>query len=306
MSMAEIITPIDSPWKTLIEQYFEEFMAFFFPKVHATIDWTQGYEFLDQEFQQIVRDAELGKRLADKLVKAWEKNGDEAILYIHLEVQSQYDKDFEKRMFVYHYRIFDRFDQPIISLAILGDESDSWWPHCFGYEKGECQLSFKFPVVKLIDYKERWTELEQSGNIFAMVVRTHLKGLETRKTPEQRFHWKKELTKLLYEAKYSEKKILELFHFMDWMLRLPEELATRFDQFVKQKEAEKKVEYITHIEKRGIEKGRAEMLLRLLEEKFGTLDPDIQAMVYRLDDNRLFEWLKRSLTAQNLREVIGQ
>jgi len=66
------------------------------------------------------------------------------------------------------------------------------------------------------------------------------------------------------------------------------------------------VEYITHIEKRGIEKGRAEMLLRLLEEKFGTLDPDIQTMVYRLDDNRLFEWLKRSLTAQNLREVIGQ
>jgi hypothetical protein len=312
--MAEITTPIDSPWKTLIEQYFEEFMVFFFPEIHATIDWTRGYEFLDQEFQQIVRDAELGKRLADKLVKVWEQNGEEAIVYIHLEVQAQYDKDFDKRMFVYHYRIFDRFEQPIASLAILGDESDSWRPHCFGYEKGECQLSFKFPVVKLIDYKERWAELEQSRNIFAMVVRTHLKGLETRKTPEQRFHWKKELTNTLYEAKYSHKEILELFHFMDWMLRLPEELANKFDQFVKQKEAEKKVQYITHIERKGIDKGRAEgiekgrveMLLRLLEEKFGTLEPDIQATVSNLDEKSLFEWLKRSLTAQTLREVIGR
>jgi hypothetical protein len=133
---------------------------------------------------KIVRDAELGKRLADKLVKMWQKNGEETILYIHIEVQAQYDKDFEKRMFVYHYRIFDRFDQPILSVAILGDKSDSWRPHCFGYEIGGCQLSFKFPVVKLIDYQERSDELEQSDNIFAIVVQTHLTGIETQDRPD--------------------------------------------------------------------------------------------------------------------------
>ncbi|MCP4702020.1 MAG: cytosolic protein, partial [Gammaproteobacteria bacterium] len=50
-------TELDSPWKDILEQYFEEFMHFFFPEVHALIDWKRGYEFLDKEFQQVVRDA---------------------------------------------------------------------------------------------------------------------------------------------------------------------------------------------------------------------------------------------------------
>jgi hypothetical protein len=58
----------DSPWKEIIEDYFSEFMAFFFPQAHADIDWQRGYESLDQELQQVVRDAALGRRLADKLM----------------------------------------------------------------------------------------------------------------------------------------------------------------------------------------------------------------------------------------------
>ena len=61
----------DSPWKEILELYFAEFMAFFFPKAHADIDWSRGYESLDAELQQIVRDAELGKRWADKLMKVY-------------------------------------------------------------------------------------------------------------------------------------------------------------------------------------------------------------------------------------------
>jgi len=33
------------------------------------IAWTQGQEFLDKELQKVVRDADLGRRYADKLVK---------------------------------------------------------------------------------------------------------------------------------------------------------------------------------------------------------------------------------------------
>jgi hypothetical protein len=39
----------DSPWKEVIERYFEPFLAFFFPRAHAEIDWTRGYELLDKE-----------------------------------------------------------------------------------------------------------------------------------------------------------------------------------------------------------------------------------------------------------------
>jgi hypothetical protein len=29
----------DSPWKEALEQYFEAFLALFFPDAHAVIDW---------------------------------------------------------------------------------------------------------------------------------------------------------------------------------------------------------------------------------------------------------------------------
>ena len=32
----------DSPWKEMLEGYFSDFMAFFFPEAYADIDWARG------------------------------------------------------------------------------------------------------------------------------------------------------------------------------------------------------------------------------------------------------------------------
>jgi hypothetical protein len=61
-------------------------MAFFFPQAHAEIDWPRGYEVLDKELQQVVRAAETGRRVVDKLVKVWRRDGQEAWVLIHVEV----------------------------------------------------------------------------------------------------------------------------------------------------------------------------------------------------------------------------
>ncbi len=167
------------------------------------IDWSHGYEFLDNELTQVVREAKLGRRRVDKLVKVTALDGQTVRLYIHIEVQAQFDAEFELRMCVYHYRLFDRYRQPIISLALLGDERAEWYPNGYSYEIGRCKMSFEFPCVKLLDYRKRWDELEHSRNPFAMIVRIHLKGLDTRKSPKQRLYWKKELLKAMYEANYQ-------------------------------------------------------------------------------------------------------
>ncbi|MBI4595163.1 MAG: hypothetical protein HY730_02165 [Candidatus Tectomicrobia bacterium] len=67
----------DSPWKEVLEAYFKEFLVFFFPAVYDGIDWSRPYGFLDKELQRVVRDAQLGRRLVDKLVKVWRKDGEE-------------------------------------------------------------------------------------------------------------------------------------------------------------------------------------------------------------------------------------
>ncbi len=112
----------------------------------------------------------------DNLVKVWLTTGEEALLYIHIEVQAQYDKEFSHRMFIYHYRLHDRYGPMVTSLAILGDDRETWRPRSYHYETIGSELSFCFSMVKLLDYKDKMAELEKSRNPFAMVVRIHLKA----------------------------------------------------------------------------------------------------------------------------------
>jgi hypothetical protein len=200
--MTEQRDEYDSPWKEILEAYFQDFMQFFFPQIHDDIDWSRGYDFLDQELRQVVRDAELGKRLADKLVKVWKLSGEETWVLIHIEIQNQEEGQFSERIFIYYYRLRDKYNQPIASLAILGDERD-------------CRVTFEFPMVKLLDYEARWEELEASRNPFAIAVMAHLKTKATRNDAQARKEWKFRLTRRLYEQGYERQDILNLFRFLD-------------------------------------------------------------------------------------------
>ena len=253
--MSQSPTPFDSPWKDAIERYFEDFILFFFPQAHEEIEWSRGHEFLDKELQQVVRDAELGLRLVDKLVKIYRTGGSEAWVLIHVEVQSQSESGFAERMYVYNYRIYDRYKRTVVSLAVLGDESRSWKPNQFGYELWGCEVNFKFPIVKLLDYQQEWSILESSRNPFATVVMAHLKAQETRDNRYRRFEWKLTLTRRLYEQGYSREDVINLFQFIDWIMSLPEELEQEFWREVRNLEEEKRMPYITSVERIATEKG---------------------------------------------------
>lgn len=248
-------TEFDTPWKDILQIYFEEFILFFFPQAHQEIDWAIPPEFLDKELQQVVRDAELGRRLVDKLVKIYLRNGEEAWVLLHVEVQSQEESDFAERMFTYHYRIYDRYKRSVASLALLGDERRNWRPNRFGYQLFGCEIGFTFPVVKLLDYQQQWTVLEESRNPFAIVVMAHLKALETRDNRNQRKEWKLTLTRRLYEQGYEREDIINLFQFVDWIMSLPQILEQEFWQEVIQLEEERRMPYITSVERIGIQKG---------------------------------------------------
>jgi hypothetical protein len=206
----------------------------------------------------IRKDAGIGKRLADKLVKVWKLTGEETWVLIHVEIQNQESSDFSERMFVYYYRLRDKYNIPIVSLAILGDERETWIPKPFEAGLWGCEISFRFPIVKLLDYKARWEELESSRNPFAIVVMAHLKTKETRQDALARREWKLRIIQGLYERGYEKDDILKLFRFIDWVLELPEELKQSFRNALAQFEEEKQMPYITSIEQMGIERGKAE------------------------------------------------
>ncbi len=258
------MSDFDSPWKEALDVYFGPFMAFFFPLAHAEIDWDRGFKMLDKELQRIAPDAEQGRRVVDKLVQVWRLSGKEEWVLVHVEVQSQEEPDFGERMYVYNYRLFDRYHRMVVSLAILGDDRIQWRPDGFGYSLWGCELGFRFPAVKLLDYAADAASLETNPNPFAMVVLAHLKTLETRQDSELRHVWKLRLVKGLYARGLNPNDVRQLFRLVDWIMELPKPLDTLFSDEIREFEKEKEMPYVTSVERlgreAGLEEGRQEGL----------------------------------------------
>jgi hypothetical protein len=279
----------DSPWKEVLDRYFQAFLAFFFPQAHADIDWSRGYETLDKELQRLVRAGEQGRRIVDKLVKVWLTSGEETWLLIHVEVQAWRERDFARRMHVYNYRIFDHYGREVISLAVLADDDPNWRPTRYGYGRWGFHTGTEFPAPKLLDYALRWQALEADPNPFATVVLAHLKTLETRGAPADRQAWKVRLVRGLYERGLAAEDVRQLFHFIDWIMDLPKALDGLFwDEIVRYQE-EKRMPFITTPERIGREKGYLKGLEVVLKIKFGDEGLNLLPELRALQDHELLE-----------------
>ena len=254
--------------------------------------------------------------MVDKLVKVWRKDGKETWVLVHIEVQGQVDYEFANRMYSYHYRLYDRYARQIVSVAILADDRKSWRPSSFGYELWGCKISLEFPVVKLLDYERQWSQLEQNPNPFAVIIMAHLKAIATYGEPEDRFRAKLGLTKLLYKRGYSRKQILELYRFIDWVIQLPEDLDNKLVEAINEFEEERKMQYISYAERRGMQQGMQQGLLQGLlkgielglELKFGVDGMHELPKIRKIDNidvlNAIYDEMKKAETLDELRQFI--
>ncbi len=273
-------TPLDSPWKQILESYFPQFMAFFFPEPYSQIDWNRGFEFLDGELQQVTLEAETGKRITDKLVKVYLQNGEERWIVAHIEIQNQKEAEFGERVFVYYARLRDKFKREVASFAVLGDTDASWRPNSFVRETLGFNLQVSFPIVKLVDYKRRKEELAASDNPFAVVVQAHLAAQATKgkESQQRRRKQKFALMTMMYQRGYSRQEVVDLFRFIAWVMTLPPELEEAFKKDLIAYEDERNMPYISNIEKegeaRGEARGKVELVIKLLERRIGKVSEE--------------------------------
>ena len=288
-------------------------MAFYFSQAHAQIDWEQGYEFKNIELRQVVRDAELGKRFADVLVRVTLTTGEERWIYVHIEVQSQQDTDFAQRMFTYNYRLYDRYACPIASLAVLADDNAHWRPDRFGFEVLGCRHTFEFPTVKLIEFANQLDQLASNANPFALVTAAHLRTQQTKHNTQERYTAKRTLVRLLYAQGWQRQRVLNLFGVLDWMMRLPDDLENKLWQDVIQIEGETKMQYVTSIERLATQRGhnvgklegQANLLERLLTKRFGPLTDDIHMRLKNATSDQLEHWACAILEAPTISAVFA-
>jgi Domain of unknown function (DUF4351) len=290
-------TPLDTPWKQILEGYFPQFMAFFFPEAYSTIDWRKGFDFLDSELQQVTLEAETGKRIVDKLVKVYLRNGREEWLLLHIEIQNQKEEDFSERVYIYSTRLFDKFRRAVASFAVLGDTDPHWRPQSFHQEALGSRHDFSFQITKLVDYKERVEELANSNNPFAIVVQAHLAAQATKgKASQQRRRQRKySLTTMLYERGWSEQEVIDLYRFIDWVLTLPLELEQAFRDDLETYERGKNMPYISAIERMGEARGEAkgkvegkiELIGLLLTRQVGAISAETAEDIKKLSIEQL-------------------
>ena len=256
----------DSAWKEMLHEFFPAFLAFFFPEIDRDVDWSRKYEPLDKELAEIKPNLPGGKLYADKLFKVWLKNGKVKWILIHVEVQGRAGRGFARRVFVYNYRIGERYPgEEVVSLAVI-TETKRPVENRYDVSNWGCSLAFSFPVVQIANYAARWAELETDRNPFAVAVMAQLKSLETRRDNRSRFAWKRQLVIGLYERGYNRNQVVTLFKFMDWVMRLPKELEQLYRQAIHDIEEGKKVPYITSLERLAIEDGLQEGRLKGIQE----------------------------------------
>jgi len=298
------VSDYDSPWKEALDVYFQPFLELFFPAAHTDIDWSRGNESLDKELQQIVREAEVGRRFVDKLVKVWLKSGQEQWVLIHIEIQASEDANFAYRMYVYNYRIFDRYNREVASFAILCDDNTRWRPESFSYRRWGTEVGIRFPMVKLLDFAARRQDLEESANPFATIVLAHLDTVETSQDQHERKDRKFRLVRNLYERGWDAGQVRQLLRLIDWIMDLPAPLNIEFWEQVTHYTKESHMPFVSTPEFVGLRNGRLEGIEALLKLKFGepglALMPEIRK-VY--ENEKLAEILRGVETVETLEDL---
>jgi len=109
------------------------------------------------------------------------------------------------------------------------------------------------------------------------------------------------LIRRLYSFGYDREKILGVFRFVDWVMRLPEDLDRRFWDEMRLFEEEAGMPYITSVERLGRQAGLREGLLDGLELalklKFGASGLEIMPEIRQIYDVSLVRSVYASIEA---------
>jgi predicted transposase YdaD len=116
----------------------------------------------------------------------------------------------------------------------------------------------------------------------------------------------------LYEAGYNEENVMNLFRFIDWVLKLPKALEAEFWQELQVYEESRKMPYITSVEKIGFERGQKEgreegklsLLAQQLTWKFGPLPERTLDRITSLPTSQIESLAKALLSFTTIDDVI--
>lgn len=219
----------DTLWKSIIESLIDDFLWYFFPNYADQIDFERGFEFLDTELQKLIPDNPGKKRHADKLIKVWFKNGEEAWFLIHVEIQGYQDSWMGLRLFECIYRIRDKFQRPVTGLAIYTDWDRTYHVKEFKDIFLGSEVSYKFNTYVLRDHSP--AELANDPNPFAAVMEAAWQFLKKPKDEQKLAQLKLDMIRRLLKRNLPKDHIKIIIGFIALYVDFDNsEIKTKFEQ----------------------------------------------------------------------------
>lgn len=275
----------DRLFKELLSTFFVEFLELFLPEVLAYIE-RDSIEFVDKE---VFTDVTAGERYeADLLVKVKFNNQDSYFL-IHVENQSYKQPDFDKRMFRYFSRLYEKFDLPVYPIVLFSYDSPKT------PEPNVHQISFPNKVVLQFNYdviqlnRLNWRDFLRQQNPVATALMAKMNI-----APAERRQVKFECLRLLATLRLDPARMRLISGFIDTYLRLSaeEQRLLQADLVnIESREQEVVMQIVTSWMEEGIEQGKQQattsLVMRQLPRRVGTLTPELQERVQQLSLTQL-------------------
>ena len=275
----------DRLFKELLTTFFVEFLELFLPEVLTYLE-QDSIEFLDKE---VFTDVTAGERYeADLIVKA-KFLGQDSCFLIHVENQSSKQASFDKRMFRYFSRLYEKFDIPVYPIVLLSYDSPKTpetnihqvaFPH-------KVILQFNYDVIQLNQLN--WRDFLRQKNPVATALMAKMNI-----APAERRQVKFECLRLLATLKLDPARMRLISGFIDTYLRLSpqeQELLQADIATIEPRQQEEVMEIVTSWMEEGIEQGKEQatlsLVMRLLPRRVGTLTPELEARVQQLSLTQL-------------------
>jgi hypothetical protein len=235
----------DIIWKLLIQKLFVDFLKVFKSDLLKDII-TEKTEFLEKELLSLTGKQKKG--IVDILAKVYLKKGGEEYVLFHIEVQGKAEKYFDERMFGYFIRIWDKYRKPVVSLAlVLNNSRNKWTNGKYLIESYETRMCYEYKVIDICNMS--YQKCIISNNPVEIVL-----SMLTENGDEPK--WKRKIIAIrrLKNLGMEQEKINILLAFVDRLTKLNKRDLEKFNEFII-KETKEVYMILTSWEEKGVKKG---------------------------------------------------